>query len=60
MRLKGTAAVISPVDKIGYLGADVVIPTGHDGMGPISKPIWTELVGRQTGAISSKWSVVVD
>ncbi|KAF8971586.1 branched-chain amino acid aminotransferase II [Flammula alnicola] len=55
----GTAAVISPVDKIGYLGEDVHIPTGEDGMGPISRGIWTELVGRQTGAIPSDWSVVV-
>jgi branched-chain amino acid aminotransferase len=55
----GTAAVISPVDRIGYLGQDVHIPTGEDGMGPISRPIWTELVGRQTGTIPSKWSVIV-
>jgi len=55
----GTAAVISPVDRIGYLGEDVLIPTGKDGMGPISKPIWEELVGRQTGAIESDWSVLV-
>lgn len=55
----GTAAVISPVDRIGYLGEDVLIPTGSDGMGPISRPIWQELVGRQTGAIPSEWSVVV-
>ncbi|KAG6866792.1 hypothetical protein C0991_008728 [Blastosporella zonata] len=55
----GTAAVISPVDRIGYLGEDVHIPTGKDGMGPVSRPIWTELVGRQTGAIPSDWSVEV-
>lgn len=55
----GTAAVISPVDRIGYLGEDVLIPTGKDGMGPISRPIWEELVGRQTGAIESDWSVIV-
>lgn len=55
----GTAAVISPVDKIGYLGEDVFIPTGEDGMGPISRPIWKELVGRQTGTIESDWSVLV-
>ena len=55
----GTAAVISPVDKIGYLGEDVHVPTGPDGMGPISRPIWKELVGRQTGAIKSDWSVVI-
>lgn len=55
----GTAAVISPVDTIGYLGQDVHIPTGEDGMGPISKPIWTELIGRQTGTIPSDWSVTI-
>ncbi|KZT21693.1 branched-chain amino acid aminotransferase II [Neolentinus lepideus HHB14362 ss-1] len=55
----GTAAVISPVDRIGYLGEDVQIPTGPDGMGPVSKPIWQELVGRQIGTIPSDWSVVV-
>ncbi|KAG5351013.1 hypothetical protein C0989_008319 [Termitomyces sp. Mn162] len=55
----GTAAVISPVDRIGYLGEDVHIPTGEGGMGPVSRPIWTELVGRQTGTISSEWSVEV-
>lgn len=55
----GTAAVISPVDRIGYMGEDVLIPTGEDGMGPISKPIWQELVGRQMGTIESEWSVLV-
>jgi len=55
----GTAAVISPVNRIGYLGEDVHIPTGKDGMGPVSRPVWTELVGRQMGTIESDWSVVV-
>ncbi|KAF7982040.1 hypothetical protein HWV62_30306 [Athelia sp. TMB] len=55
----GTAAVISPVDRIGYMGEDVHFPTGEDGMGPVSRPIWKELVGRQTGAIKSDWSVIV-
>lgn len=47
------------MDRIGYLGEDVHIPTGKDGMGPVSRPIWTELVGRQTGAIASNWSVPI-
>ncbi|KAF7319956.1 Branched-chain-amino-acid aminotransferase [Mycena kentingensis (nom. inval.)] len=55
----GTAAVISPVNRIGYMGEDVHIPTGEDGMGPVSRPIWTELVGRQWGKIPSEWSVEV-
>lgn len=55
----GTAAVISPVDRIGYMGTDVIIPTEKDGMGPLSRPIWKELVGRQTGKIPSDWSVII-
>ncbi|KAI0082212.1 branched-chain amino acid aminotransferase II [Panus rudis PR-1116 ss-1] len=55
----GTAAVISPVNRIGYLGEDIAIPTGPDGMGPISRPIWKHLVGIQVGDIPSPWSVVV-
>lgn len=55
----GTAVVISPVNKIGYLGEDVIIPTGEDGMGPVSRVIWRELIGRQFGAIPSDWSVTV-
>jgi branched-chain amino acid aminotransferase len=56
---KGTAAVISPVDRIGYLGEDVHIPTGEDGMGPVSRPLWKQLVGIQTGVIPHDWSVFV-
>lgn len=56
----GTAAVISPVDRIGYLGEDVHIPTGPDGMGPVSRPIWKHLSGIQMGTIPHPWSVVVE
>lgn len=55
----GTAAVISPVERIGYNGGDVMIPTGEDGMGLVSRPLWTELVGIQTGAVKSDWNYVV-
>ncbi|EKM60902.1 uncharacterized protein PHACADRAFT_247124 [Phanerochaete carnosa HHB-10118-sp] len=56
----GTAAVISPVDRIGYLGQDLHIPVGADGMGPVSRPVWKQLVGIQTGKIPHPWSVLVD
>lgn len=55
----GTAAVISPVDRIGYLGEDIEIPVGEDGMGPLSRPFWERLVGIQRGTIESDWSIVV-
>jgi branched-chain amino acid aminotransferase len=51
--------VISPVDKVGYLGEDINIPTGDDGMGPVSRPLWKRLVDIQTGVIPSPWSVAV-
>jgi len=54
----GTAAVISPVDRIGYLGEDISIPVGEDGMGPLSRPLWERLIGIQWGTIESDWSVV--
>jgi branched-chain amino acid aminotransferase len=47
------------VNKIGYQGKDIEIPVEEDGMGPVSRPIWTDLVARQTGEIESDWSVVV-
>ncbi|KAH8120250.1 branched-chain amino acid aminotransferase II [Phellopilus nigrolimitatus] len=55
----GTAAIISTVDRVGYLGEDVLIPTGPDGMGPVARVIWRELVGRQFGTIPSEWTVTV-
>ncbi|KAF9651969.1 branched-chain amino acid aminotransferase II [Thelephora ganbajun] len=55
----GTAAIISPVDRIGYLGEDIDIPVGEDGMGPLSRPFWERLVGIQRGGIESDWNVVV-
>ena len=55
----GTAAVISPVDRIGYLGEDLHLPTGPDGMGPVSRPLWKHLTGIQTGSIAHPCSVEV-
>ena len=56
---KGTAAIVSPVNKIGYQGKDIEIPVDENGMGPVSRPIWSDLVARQTGEIENDWSVVV-
>ncbi|KAI0271504.1 branched-chain amino acid aminotransferase II [Gloeopeniophorella convolvens] len=55
----GTAAIISPIDRIGYEGQNVDIPVEADGMGPVSRALWTELVARQTGEIESEWSTVI-
>ena len=55
----GTAAIISPVDRIGYQGEDIHIPVGEDGMGPLSRPFWERLVSIQKGEIESDWNVTV-
>ncbi|KZO99782.1 branched-chain amino acid aminotransferase II [Calocera viscosa TUFC12733] len=55
----GTAAIVCPVDRIGYLGEDIIVPTGERGMGPVSEVMYREIVGRQTGVIPSDWAWVV-
>ncbi|KAJ3503635.1 hypothetical protein NLJ89_g8343 [Agrocybe chaxingu] len=56
----GTAVTVCPVEKIGYLNEDVHIPTGPDGMGPISRYLWAELVKRQTAVVPSDWNIFID
>jgi len=55
----GTAAVITTVDRIGYEGKDISVPTGDDGMGPVSRVMWYEITGRQMGKIKSDWNLTV-
>ena len=53
----GTAAIIAPIDRIGFRGTDYPIPVGKDGFGDIARVLLRELVGRQVGAIDEKgWS----
>lgn len=46
----GTAAVISPVGDFGYRGEDYVVGDGK--MGKLSKEIYDELTGIQTGKVA--------
>lgn len=57
----GTAAVISPVSAINYLGEDVKIPlTGKDGkIGPVAERLWRELSDIQYGRKSHPWSMLI-
>lgn len=48
----GTAAVISPVGAFGYKGRDYIVNGGN--MGEISKMLYNELTGIQTGKIPDK------
>ena len=53
----GTAAVVTPIEGIHYLGSDIVIPA----TGPWTARFWEELTGIQSGRIAGPegWSVVV-
>lgn len=55
----GTAAVVSPVDRIGYLGKDVHVPVGPSGAGPIAKAMLERISDIQLGKVEHPWSVRV-
>lgn len=54
----GTAAIISPVDRIHYKGEDIVLPTG-DSAGPISESFWRQLCDIQYGIVEHPWSIKI-
>ncbi|POY72403.1 hypothetical protein BMF94_4560 [Rhodotorula taiwanensis] len=56
----GTAAIVSPVDGIGYQDELIKVPVGEDGCGDIARVMLREIVGRQTGDILSEWSFPVN
>ncbi|KDN45101.1 branched-chain amino acid aminotransferase II [Tilletiaria anomala UBC 951] len=56
----GTAAIVSPVERLGYMGRDIRIPTSEEGVGPIAKVMLNTITGIQLGKIEHPWSVVVD
>lgn len=55
----GTAAVVSPIDRIGFKGKDIHIPAG-DGIGPIAKAMLERISNIQLGKVDHPWSVLVE
>ena len=54
----GTAVIVAPVQRIGFEGKDLVLPT--EGLGPVSQALRERIVDIQTGKVQwSDWSVVV-
>lgn len=53
----GTAAVISPVGDFGYKGEDFVVGGGE--MGRVSRHVYDELTGIQTGRVDDRFHWVV-
>ncbi|TYZ57837.1 hypothetical protein PybrP1_010277 [[Pythium] brassicae (nom. inval.)] len=58
----GTAAIVTPVSTINYLGKDLAIPlNGTDGKsGKMAERILKELTDIQYGLVEHPWSVVVN
>lgn len=55
----GTACVVSPIERISYLGEDVFIPT-MEHQNPIFDAIKTELTDIQYGKKDHPWAVCID
>lgn len=58
----GTAAIISPIERINYQGSDLSIPCGPQagvGAGPLAQRLLDTIQGIQYGDIESPWSVVL-
>lgn len=55
----GTAAVISPVDRIGYMGKDIHVPVTESGFGPVADVMLSTMSAIQWGKIDHPWSVPV-
>ncbi len=51
--LCGTAAVVSPVGKIVDHGKEILLPSGMNEMGPITKKLYDTLTGIQMGRIEA-------
>ncbi len=60
--LCGTAAVISPVGKIVDHGKEIVMPSGMNEMGPVTKQLYDTLTGIQMGRIEAPegWLKVIE
>ena len=60
--LCGTAAVISPVGKIVDHGKEILLPSGMDEMGPITRKLYDTLTGIQMGRIEAPegWIHVIE
>lgn len=52
----GTAAVVSPINNLGYMGTNISVPVGEDGLGNVARAMLMELAGRQYGTIEHPWS----
>lgn len=55
----GTACIVSPIERIFYMGENLMIPTLEHSE-PVWKQICTTLTDIQYGKIKHPWSVAID
>lgn len=55
----GTAAVVSPVNRVGFMGKDIEVPVTDSGFGVIAEAVLNKLTEIQWGKIPHPWSVPV-
>lgn len=55
----GTACVVSPIERISYLGTDLLIPTMEQEK-PMFARIRDTLAAIQYGKIDHPWAVAID
>lgn len=56
----GTAAVVSPVNRIGYMGKDIHVPVGESGFGVVTEAVLNKITGIQWGKEEHPWSVPIE
>jgi len=56
----GTAAVVSPVNKISYGGKDLAVPCKNNEAGELATRLMDTLLAIQYGETPSPWSEVVE
>jgi len=56
----GTAAIVSPVNKIFYNGKDHIVPCKNNTAGELTTRLTNTILAIQYGEQPSPWSVVVE
>lgn len=55
----GTACIVSPIERIFYMGENLMIPTLEHEQ-PVWKQICTTLTDIQYGKVKHPWAVAID
>lgn len=55
----GTACIVSPIERINYMGTDILIPTMEQPK-PLYERFKNTLTAIQYGKIEHPWAVLID